>query len=119
MRIYVAGSIHEADRARAFADTLVSYGHEITHRWFDGNCEGDQYLTDADRYANFHWCSLGVRTAELVILLVSEPHAQRGSHTEWGIAIGAGIPRILVASPELRKRCTMYWDSVSRVYDTE
>lgn len=109
MKIYVAASSREPSRARAFADALERNGHTITHKWFNATIpeEGDSALTLTERMDVRRSCEAGVRAAELLVMLLSD-NAQHGSNTERGIAIGAGVPVILVGSTTLYRRSAMY-----------
>ncbi|MCH9839033.1 hypothetical protein K0U83_25450 [bacterium] len=109
MRIYIAASIHDAPRAKAFAGALEAFGHTISHRWFDEplvEC-GDSMLTPEQRAAVKRACYIGVTTSDLFVMLLSD-WEQRGSHTEFGIALANQIPARLVGSYEQIRESAMY-----------
>lgn len=112
MRIYVAGSLKEASRVRALMGTLRAQGHEITHDWTEGPIpeDGDAGLSDITRAQIARACTNGVHGADLVVLLLSDSHAQRGSHTEFGMALAAKHDPIcvIVGTKERRSQCALY-----------
>lgn len=111
MKVYVAASLKEADRARVFASAVVNRGHSIAFAWWNGPIAptGDEGLTGAQRSRVAIDCMRGVEDCDVLILLLSD-HPQRGSHAEFGMATQMdGDPlRVVVGSPEQRTRCAMY-----------
>ena len=110
MLVYVAGASRELERAEAFIASLRLRGHEVTHDWTvdvrASRVAGvvDEQLSDQDaqRYAETELDA--VVQAQLLVLLAPE-QSTSGAWVEYGVAIAAGLP-ILVVGP--RARCSIF-----------
>lgn len=91
MRIYLAGKWVDKAEIRKVMDDLEAKGHTITHDW-------TSYETSDERTPEYlgncaHNDIEGVRNAELVIVLMTDPkYPYRGSFTEIGAACALGKP---------------------------
>lgn len=101
MRVYLSARYARLDELKAFREDLRKVGIFCTSRWLDGgtfenNAENAQIdvvdVLDSDVLVNF--------TDEPV---EHSPHsfaARGGRHVEYGLAIGAGVLRIVVGPRE-------------------
>lgn len=93
MRVYIASKLANIAQATEVAAALRAAGHVITYPWFEvGKVNQDRWAEVATAEHD------GVVAAECFILLLpfTLPHST-GSHTELGLALGRGIPVIVVA----------------------
>jgi hypothetical protein len=82
MKIYVASKF-ENPRAPEVAEQLEAAGHTITYKWWGcSNFAQEQALLDFD----------GVTSADALVLVVEDDFKYSGALTEFGIALGKGIP---------------------------
>lgn len=82
MKIYIASKF-ENPRAPEVAAQLEAAGHIITYKWWaNSDVTEDQALLDF----------LGVIHADALVLIVEEDLRYSGALTEFGIALGRGIP---------------------------
>ena len=90
MKIYVAGSSKETSIMRGWMGHLRNFGHEITYDWTNDVDQGIQNencaVTDVS----------AVLDAEVVLARISPLHTQRGTWLEMGVAIGQGIPVLVI-----------------------
>ncbi len=83
MRIYIATKFENHPRAQEIAKQLQDYGHKITYKWWEAG------VADAEQaYRDF----MGVMNADALVLIVEKDFRYSGALTEFGIALGAGIP---------------------------
>jgi hypothetical protein len=92
MRVYVATSFKNIPEARAVMKALTEAGHTVTHDWTLEQV--DPSWAPERQAAYLQECGAadyeGVRRADALVLL---NHAEsRDAMTEFGIALGAGIP---------------------------
>lgn len=91
MSIYIAGPSTEGPRARKWAAELVSAGHYITSRWFDG-CEAwsgkDADQCASERVKTAYGLCLSIDLANTVWVLM--PTQYSGALVELGYAIARG-----------------------------
>jgi nucleoside 2-deoxyribosyltransferase len=86
MKIYLAGKWADRANIRTIMDSLEAKGHTITHDWTSHENENDRSPEYLKRCA--HLDIEGVRNAELIIVLMTDPkYAYRGSFTEIGAAV--------------------------------
>jgi hypothetical protein len=111
VKFYVGTTFTRYREARALIDTLHELGHECVEDWTRTDQFDDSgQLKDSERggYAMMdHWpegarvekaaIKLVADTAGFCIFLAEEP--SRGHVTEYGIAIGTGVPNIIVVAP--------------------
>lgn len=91
MKIYVASSLENAAHVRRVQTALIAAGHTITYDW---TVHGSVWTAGPARIREVAEAEhRGVVTADAVVVLL--PGA-RGTHIELGIALGAGVPVILV-----------------------
>lgn len=106
MKIYVATGLEHADRARVVQSVLRDDGHEITYGWtVHGSVQdaGPKRIAEVARLE-----AAGVRAADLLIAILP---GGRGTHVEIGLALGRGIPVILlqhVDDAEKLPTCAFY-----------
>lgn len=87
MRIYVATKFENAVRAQEIAKQLEQAGHTITYPW---------WLNDQINVEQASLDFWGVCAADAFVLLVDGDYRYSGALTEFGIALGRGIPVYLV-----------------------
>jgi len=91
MKIYVATGLEYADRAKIVQSVLRDDGHEITYDWtVHGSVQdaGPEHIAEVARLE-----AAGVRAADLLIAILP---GGCGTHVEIGLALGRGIPVILM-----------------------
>lgn len=98
--LYVSGSWHERDRARAFAERARALGLRIAHEWWDRKHDdkqpAQQVLDDLR----------GVWTADMFVLLECATHSMRSAWAEFGAFIARGsLPPVVVVAASLDKSC--------------
>jgi len=87
MKIYVAAKWEERPRAQEVMAQLVRAGHTITYNWtLNENFTQACAVLDAN----------GVKDADVVLALVEKDLPYQGLWVEVGIAVGRGIPVMLV-----------------------
>ena len=91
LKIYVATSLDHAPRAVAVHKALEHAGHIITYRWTDHGSVQDQGVARLREVAEAELN--GVRDADVLVAILP---GGRGTHAEIGIAIGLGIPVVLL-----------------------
>ena len=116
MRIYIAGSSDELDRASKWIEMLRVSGLDVTHDWpamvrdvGEGNPKG---ATSEDRRGWATSCVEAVRDANLLWLLMPIK-TSFGAFSELGIAIERQTP-IVVSGPLLHR--SIFTDLADRVY---
>jgi hypothetical protein len=87
MNIYVATKWENAERAKEVAAALEAAGHRITYKWWDSS------VADATQAWNDF---AGVKWADALVLIVEKDFRYSGALTEFGIALGAGVPVYLL-----------------------
>ena len=94
MRIYLAGKWGDRTSIRKIMNRLTEQKHEITHVWPDNEDVKDT----PDELGECARLDIeGVRNAEVVIVLMTDPkYAYRGSFTEVGAALALGKPLYIV-----------------------
>lgn len=91
LRVYVATSLDHAHRAQAVQRALRDRGHEITYDWTTHGSvqgEGDARLCEVAA-AELQ----GVRECDVLVAILP---GGRGTHTEIGMALGLGLPIVLL-----------------------
>lgn len=97
MRVYIATRLENHRDHNRLRDLLAERGIGLTYDW---TTHGPVWRDGPDRIRAVAQAeALGVTSADLVIVLLP---GGRGTHAELGIAIGAGIPVLLV--PSLRSQ---------------
>jgi nucleoside 2-deoxyribosyltransferase len=87
MKVYVATKFENGPRARQVMDALEAQGFEITYDWTPELGETrEQAVADVD----------GVRTADVLVVLMEENYDYQGTLIEIGIALGAERPVLIV-----------------------
>ncbi len=87
MRVYVATKYENRVRAQEVMELLRELGHEITYDWTTNEqVSAQQAALDAQ----------GVATADALIFIAEEAYAYAGAYVEMGIAIGRGIPVLVL-----------------------
>lgn len=96
MRVYLAGSSQEKDRASARKVELAREGHEVVSTWHDLEYEpgSDRDETATRRFAIAVRCIDELRSADVVWLLAPSTFSI-GAWVELGVAIQAGKPLIV------------------------
>lgn len=90
-RVYIATRLDAADRVRALRDALLERGVLLTYDW---TTHGSVQSEGPARIAEVALAEAsGVEDADMVVVLLP---GGRGTHVELGIAIGAGVPVVLV-----------------------
>jgi nucleoside 2-deoxyribosyltransferase len=101
MKIYIASKLENFEHVQALRDSLRTLGHVITYDW---TVHGPVYRSGLERVREVAEAeTLGVLNADLVIVLWP---GGRGTHVEFGIALGAGIPIIFVSGDERHHQAT-------------
>ena len=89
MRVYVASKF-ENPRAPEVAAQLEAAGHTITYKWW-----GCSNFTQEQALLDFY----GVIHADALVLVVEDPALKySGAITEFGMALGRGIPVYLMGN---------------------
>ena len=98
LRYYIATSLDRAEGHRRLAAALNARGWSCTYDWTVHGSVQDQGAT---RMAEVAAAEMrGVIEADVVIVLLP---GGRGTHTEMGIAIGAGVPVVVVGDADARR----------------
>jgi len=111
-RIYIASALENAAAVRELRDALAVRGIGLTYDWTGHGSvqdQGEERIREVGRAE-----AQGVRDADLVVVLLP---GGRGTHTELGIAIGAGVPVVLVGDllgPDGRTCALYYCEGVER-----
>ena len=93
VRYYIATKLENHAAHNELRDWLADRGHQITYDW---TTHGPVWRDGNERIAEVAgFEARGVVTADLVVVLLP---GGRGTHAELGIAIGAGVPVLLVPS---------------------
>jgi hypothetical protein len=101
MKIYIASKLENFANVQCLRDCLRSAGHQITYDW---TVHGPVYASGLARVREVAEAeTLGVLNADLVIVLWP---GGRGTHVEFGIALGASIPIIFVSGDERHHQAT-------------
>jgi nucleoside 2-deoxyribosyltransferase len=97
-RIYVAGPWLDRFNAANVAQVFEERGHTITHKWWLYEGEGEHKESE-EFMQNCAKLDLdGVKHADVVVVL--NTYKSEGKAVEQGIAIGYGIPIILITPGE-------------------
>jgi hypothetical protein len=97
MRIYIASSFLNKENVRIARDLCVSAGHTITFDWTSEDAGERTGLELANYLSNAALKDYnGARTADVLIVLHDD--RGRGMATEFGIALGLGIPVFIVGA---------------------
>lgn len=97
IRYYIATALERAEDHRRLSDALNARGWTCTYDW---TAHGSVQGQGAARMAEVAEAEMrGVIGADVVIVLLP---GGRGTHAEMGIAIGAGIPVVLVGDASAR-----------------
>lgn len=105
---YIATSLERADDHRRLSLALNALGWSCTYDW---TAHGSVQGQGAARMAEVADAEMrGVIEADVVIVLLP---GGRGAHTEMGIAIGAGVPVVVVGDADARsgadgRECAFY-----------
>lgn len=95
MRVYVATKLERAEVARTVIEAFRARGHEVTYDW---TTHGSVWREGPDRIREVSRAEVkGVTSADVVIVCLP---GGRGTHAELGIAIGFGVPVILVSAED-------------------
>jgi len=92
MKFYIASSFRNVDSVRNVTEKLKNKGHVLTYDWTGGN--GEKSLNDLREIGMKE--RNAVIEADIVIVLLP---AGRGSHIEFGIALGQD-KKIYLYSPD-------------------
>lgn len=101
-RVYVAAPLPLIADARAMARRLATAGHRVTSSWHDGNpaVELEAAMAVPDRMALADTCVGEVLSSDALVLLYGPETTRHGSVFEAGVAYGASIRVIAVATSE-------------------
>ena len=104
MRIYLAAPFGRADEMRTHRAWLRALGHECTSRWLDEetaqtNVAEDMREATLTKYAQDDMAD--VLASDLVVVFLTTEKLRGGCLVEWGIALGAHIPVVIVGSTEV------------------
>lgn len=123
IRVYVAGAwIERETRAIPVIKALREAGVTITHDWtLDSNevsnaATSDSELAKEYRLEHAKLDQQGVFTADYVLLLAPTERGASGAWTEFGMALGKGIPVIVAGG---QPRCTLFTELAIRIFDTD
>jgi hypothetical protein len=99
VKVYVAASSKQIDRARAAMDRLRAAGHTVTHDWTASIAEvGCANPIDATRQQRRNWALddlQGVLEADVLWVLMPADHDSFGAGVEFGRAIDSDVSRIV------------------------
>ena len=99
MKIYVAGSSRELDRAEKMIASAVARGHTITFDWTidmrAGPSDADLDAHEARRYANMDLDAIEIADG---LIFLSPTTQTKGAWVELGYAYGRGKP-VVVSRP--------------------
>jgi hypothetical protein len=123
LRVYVAGSsVERHDRAIPVIRALYQNGIEITHDWtIDMQNQSSKARSDADVPDDVRLqCSdddlNAIRMAHYVLLLSPNNQGSSGAWTEFGYALGCGVPVIVTGAFGRR---TIFTSKATRVFDLD
>ena len=116
MRVYVAAPWKHRAHARATAQYLRDHGQLIFSRWHDewGTLADESIVTDNDKRLEAKKDIADVQVSDVLVVLNIE--LSEGKAVEQGIAIGAGIP-VIVVGP--RTHVFQYLDMFTMVASIE
>ena len=90
VKVYIATGLERIDDQRRVAGWLRAEGHEITYDW---GSHGPACGNGVDRIKEVALAEFnGVMSADVVLVLLP---GGRGTHVEFGAAVGLGIPVVL------------------------
>jgi hypothetical protein len=118
MKIYLAAKFELQKTMRDVRNFLTNDGHVITSRWIDVEHESDgaHTVTDELRVSYAQMDVDDVRAAEVLVAFSNhrhEPGIGGGRHVEFGIALQANKP-IIVVGPK-GEHIFHYWPGVEHV----
>ncbi|MGV3467429.1 MAG: group-specific protein, partial [Heyndrickxia sp.] len=97
MKFYIASSFQNIEMVRVFSSKLIQNGFQPTYDWTQNNKsvrkEELKKIGIKEKEA--------VMESDLFILLLP---GGKGSHTELGIALGAGVKHIYIVNPDSENR---------------
>lgn len=99
MKIYLAAMYGQMFEMCEVRDQLVAAGHEITAQWIDGKEKGDAAATEKTLIKAAIMDVEDVMRADVLVAFSQARgtmHTGGGRHVEFGVAICAGIPVIVV-----------------------
>lgn len=100
--VYIATSLSNVEGQRKLAKRLAEHGIVQSFDWTNipgwppGSAAGNVLAMMEIARQELR----GVRRASLVIVLLTESNAQRGTHTELGCALALGIPVVIVGTKQ-------------------
>lgn len=99
MRYYIATRLENHAAHNQVRDWLTTLGHEITYDWTQ---HGPVWSAGIERLREVATLEeQGVRDADVVIVLLTDPPSGRGTHVELGLALARRIP-IVIHTPSSR-----------------
>lgn len=116
-KVYIASSLHNADRVQKLAKLFISHGIEISYDW---TTHGQVFSKDElKRYGEAE--INGVLDADVLFFL--QP-GRAGAHVELGIALamtrlGRNIAIVLLEEEPVEQKTFYYLDSVNKFDDID
>ncbi|EIQ01112.1 Nucleoside 2-deoxyribosyltransferase [Opitutaceae bacterium TAV1] len=101
MKYYIASKLENHAAHNRLRDSLTAIGHTITYDWTHHGAVYRHGLERIREVAKLE--TLGVLNADVVIVLWP---GGRGTHTELGMALGAGKPVIFISDDERHHQAT-------------
>lgn len=121
MKVYVAASSHEIDRARAAMAIVRSIGGTVTFDWTESveQLGGNPILlSQAFRSGLAFGDLIAIDSADVVWLLAPIGEPSRGACCEWGYALAKGKPT-LITGPEDARRASIFFDLATVARDDD
>lgn len=87
MKVYVATKWENRVRAKYVMQWLRENGHQVTFDWTVSDQESVEGATSD---------MMGVLQSEIMVVLAEDDYAFRGTYVEFGMAVAAGLPVIIV-----------------------
>ncbi len=112
MRFYIASRLENAEAVKKVASVLKAAGHVHTYDWTEHGSVKGEGQARLEQVAENEL--QGVLSAEVVIVLLP---GGRGTHTELGIALGAGCTNIIICAEKDEafqqddRTCAFYWNT--------
>jgi NTP pyrophosphatase (non-canonical NTP hydrolase) len=100
MKVYLSARYARREELQRYRDHLVAEGFVVTSRWLDGETEDmtENAIKDRDDVLD---ADVLVAFSDDPVEFSPHPYAARGGrHVEFGIAIGAGMPIVVVGPKE-------------------
>ncbi|PKR83991.1 group-specific protein [Heyndrickxia camelliae] len=97
MRFYIASSFQNIEMVRELSSKLLENGFQQTYDW----TQNDKTVGKEELMRIGTKEKEAVTNCDLFILLLP---GGKGSHTELGIALGTGVPKIYILNPDIENQ---------------